>query len=389
MNPFFWPNEIEILLLRSAIDRNPHIALDSFEKWTKHQGFTPALLNKGQVLPQVYDSLEEGSKKLLPMVYSNFQRLEIEHPIADQFVSYHRYTTYRNRMLRSEADLVFEHLKTLGIPYYVRKGLAYLSLYYEDYGARPTSDIDIVVDRDNVHLLLEYEEARGWKSVIDWRLNSIHDSLIHAITLKKQHFEMDLHWRFSHFPLSNKWNRKILEKGIDYDGMLVLPHEYNLMDTLIHGYLYNHVRPIRWVCDATRILERHTPDWQQIIDFSDECQVSIPLYSGLEFLSRKKLAEIPESVLVKLASVKTKSSISNYFKLMSNDRHFDGLKVVLFNSQGTSESVTDAVSKIIKHYRLTWRQKSIAKVFAIGFFIAFEKLFFKNRIIFFKKVRNT
>ncbi len=385
--PYFYPAENELLLIKAAVGNEEDEVLFNFEKWINHHCFSDFQFTKNHVLPQVYDSLEEGSKKILPMVYSNFRHLEIDHHLVNQFAGFHRYVTYKNRMLRNELDVFVDYLIEDSIPYYIKKGLAYLSLYYDDYGARVTQDIDIVIPKHLVENALDRLDQKDWKSTTNWKMNSIMNSLTHAITVKKSSYEIDLHWQFSHHPVGSKWNQIIIENKKVHDKINVLSNEMNLIDTLTHGYRHNQVRPIRWVCDSCKILSSGIENWKFIVDFAKECNASLPISDGLKFLKRERLSHIPEEVLVELAELPIIGSSVKYYQISSQPTSHEQLKNVIRNALIFSKNPVSAIIKILKHYRLVWNQPSYLHLIFNGILITIEKIFFKRKL-FLRSIRN-
>ncbi len=381
---FFLPTEDELYLIHTATSNDPEFALLNFNKWLKYYDFNVGLLNKNQILPHVYDSLEIGSKKLLPLVYSNFRKLHIDHPVANQFVSYYRYTSYRNHMLRNEFQTVIDNLQKQGIPYFVRKGMVYLSMFYGDYGSRPTSDVDIVIRKEHIESFLVAREKEGWQSVVDWHLNPIQDSIMHATTLRKNRFELDLHWRPTNHPIPTKWTEYIYNNLIISDKMWTIPKELHLVDTIVHGYGFNVVRPIRWMCDACKIIDSKISNWDLLIDYTNDCKLSLPVKRGLSYLNEQNIANVPVEILKRLDSLQIDRKMTKYFnKISTSDNNFyNVVKYALF----ISDSKWNAIIKVLKHYRLNWNQPNYFMLLLNMLLVFVEKIFF-NKKVFLKKVR--
>ncbi len=383
---YFYPTSAELLLIRAALG-DVDEAVSNLERWIKHHNFKDFSMTKGHALPHIYDRLEEGSKKLLPMVYSNFKRLKIDHQVVNQFASFHRYTLYSNRLIRNELDERVKELDENQIPYYLRKGMSFLTQYYDDFGARPTQDIDIVLPREYASEYLKQLTRAGWKCIYDWELNPIEYSLAHAITLKKKHFELDLHWRFGHHPVPMKWETLIGGKTTLKDGIMVLPNELNVIDALVHGYRFNrNVRPIRWVCDAHKIIESGIDDWEMIVSYAEECEMVPPIYGGLKFLSDNRISQIPDEVLVALSSIQVSKESLKYHKRVGSSKT-NGFANIAKYASSTSQSRLSFTLKIMRHYRFVWNQSDYLHLLMNAALILIEKVFIKKKI-FLKSVRN-
>lgn len=384
-DPYFYPSKDELLLVKAGIGDNQRDVVSHFQHWIDFHGFEDFRFDERFVLPLVYDRLEEGSKRLLPLVYSNFKRLRIDDEIVNQFAGYHRYTTFKNRMLKNELDGILHQLSKGGHHYYVRKGLVYLELFYGDYGARPTSDIDIVINHKDVTKLLSSRTFDEWVSDTNWKLNRIEHSLEHAITLKKGRFELDLHWRFGHHPIPKVWHKEIISSVRKRNGIETLSNEFHLIDTLTHGYRYNDtVRPIRWISDAVQILRNGIDDWAIVLEYSKDCKAKIPIYYGLNFISQEKLGSIPDDVIRTLRNLKISKAKAVYFYLTSKTSN--NFVNILKYAISTSRNPFQVPFKVLNHYKLNWNQSNYLTLIFFLILVTFEKLITKRKV-FLKRLR--
>jgi hypothetical protein len=88
------------------------------------------------------DNLDEGSYRLLPLVYRNLKAQRIQHRLMGTLKGLYRRAWCENQLLFHRTVGVLESLRKAGIPTLLLKGAALALEYYKDLGARPMSDLD-------------------------------------------------------------------------------------------------------------------------------------------------------------------------------------------------------------------------------------------------------
>ena len=134
MNPEVgWrPTKEQGLLLRASILRGKE-AIEALQEWK-------ADINIAQ--------LDQGSQRLLPLLYHNLHSQGIDDSFMNRFKGVHRLTWYKNQLLFHHVTTLLHSFYNAGIQTMVLKGAALTLFYYRDYGLRPMADFDILVQSE-------------------------------------------------------------------------------------------------------------------------------------------------------------------------------------------------------------------------------------------------
>lgn len=295
-----WPTEQQLMLLRAALWEGPSV-LDAWQAWSAHADI---------------GSLDQGSYRLLPLLYHNLHAHGVTHPWMDTLKGIYRRTWFTNQILFHAITPALELLHQADIPMILLKGVSLTLLYYRDYGLRPMSDVDILVPTSQAIAAFALLKAHGWKLKKENQfLNRIETvenlSWGHAFhCVNEQGNELDLHWRILSeciHPLANEhlWSDAVPTTlaGVP---MAALRPEHLLLNVCLHGTQWNEVPPIRWIADAMIIL-RVTPaiDWEYLLDSVRQYRMGLPMCAALTYLSHQLHAPVPDEVLDQLRSLPT------------------------------------------------------------------------------------
>ena len=127
--PAFLPNPAQELLLRAALLPGP-VALDA---WRAFQSLVE------------FDSIDGGSRRLLPLVHRNLRDVLADDPDAIRLRESYLRTWHANRLAFEALVPVLEALTRAGIRAMLLKGAALGVRYYGDVGLRPMADCDVMV----------------------------------------------------------------------------------------------------------------------------------------------------------------------------------------------------------------------------------------------------
>jgi len=174
------PEPAQILLLQAALGQGPEAAT-AWERWERENGL---------------DRPDEGSYRLLPLVYRNLSRgllrPAMEHPERHP----------PQRLVEeptavppgAAADRGTERGR---VPILVLKGAALALSVYPDAGCRPMRDIDILIPSANGRAVFRKLEAAGWRALY-WRPRALGESYLrfrHAMDFEAPGGgRIDLHW---------------------------------------------------------------------------------------------------------------------------------------------------------------------------------------------------
>jgi hypothetical protein len=268
--------------------------------------------------------LEQGSFRLLPLLYINLQKHGVDDPAIGKLKGIYRQAWSKNQTLFHEMAKVVEHLQNAGINTMLLKGASLSLLYYKNNGARPMADIDVLVPLKQARLAIEILQKAGWKSPVP--LTELDLIYGHAIQLSNNSGkEFDLHWR----PFNgcrdeyekDFWDGAIPLKLANVNSLAPNPTDM-LFHTIIHGMAWNPIPPIRWIADAITLInsDDFTIDWQRLINMAQKHYFSLRLKKGLQYLHDIFYPNIPPNVIKTIINLPVSYLEKIEYRFMIRDR---------------------------------------------------------------------
>ncbi|MDX2028150.1 MAG: nucleotidyltransferase family protein [Alphaproteobacteria bacterium] len=254
------------------------------------------------------DELEGPSFHLLPLLYRNLQRAEHEGPEMPRLKGLYRRNWYASQKRFHMLENVIAQFHAHKIPVIVLKGSALSFLYYPDPYTRAMMDGDILVPMAQAEEAVTRLRAQGWNCKIPMRRNFTRSMNGNAFT-NAAGDELDVHW---HLFLENcgEKNRQIFwQRAVPMEfraqQVLTLSPSDHLFHTCIHGYKWNPVSPMRWVADASLILEKSGDaiEWDHIVGQARIRNFSVRLHGALAFLCDSCGLKIPARVFTDLQAI--------------------------------------------------------------------------------------
>lgn len=247
------------------------------------------------------ERLDQGSYRLLPLLYLNLLSLGIEHPALPRLHALYLHTRHRNHLKLRRAAAALELLHASGIPTLVLKASALIPLYYRDPGARPMGDIDVMVPTAQAWNALELLQRAGWQPQMQ-PLNREYFLRMYAQTLRSaDKFELDLHRHLFPFESRDEGDAAFWAGAISMQLGTVETHTLNpadqLLHTCTHGADWNPTPPVRWVADAYVLLREADIDWQRFLNQAAAYHVVLLTRHQLEYLRDEMGANIPAYVI--------------------------------------------------------------------------------------------
>jgi hypothetical protein len=232
----------ELLLLYAILEKNNRAALDYFTQWSQRVDL---------------DKVEGGSFRLLPLLYKRVAQTVQPIPQLNKLKGIYRQSLYRNSLLFHKAFAVLTELKNMGVSFILLKGTALVAAYYEDIGARPMSDVDFLIQEEDVERVLRFLKERGWQSKYGFTQGKVVKH-IHSVDLQNQEgYELDVHWRaFYQCPWDGadlalwKQTEEVAFKGLTFR---ILNPTQQILHNCAHGVRWNALSSIRWIVDVRLI----------------------------------------------------------------------------------------------------------------------------------------
>lgn len=302
------PTPGQVLLLQAAL-RPEAQALEAWLRWEREFGL---------------DRPDEGSYRLLPLVYRNLAGQAPHVAQWNVLKGIHRRTWSHNQVLFHQVRPLIEELHRDGIPVLLFKGVALALRVYPDAGCRPMRDVDVLVPATAARALLMKLESAGWK-IGCWRPPGFPESFLrfrHAADFEAPNgARVDLHWHALNLCCHRSaddlfWRRS---EPLDFLG---IPAETcnateHLLQICTHGVVWSPVPPVRWAADAVLLLRSAQAetgiDWERLTRTACDLDLVPYLRSSLAFLRRELGAPVPDEALDRLERASSTRSAAMEF----------------------------------------------------------------------------
>ena len=311
----------QLLLLKAAVFPEEE-ALACWQTWCeRHQLALNGNLYQTAASKIMACAGDEGSKRLMPMIYRNLVKT------SDKFVpclgNIYRHTWVKNHKHLLRMQNVTAALKETGIEVLMIKGLPLSLRYYKDLGVRISNDLDLLVPTSKAIQALQLLRNAPYNlRVTAYEVKYL--PLLHAMHLYDRNREdVDLHWNLliQHpYPNADEPFWKNCETFTLPDGTVAktLSPTHQLFHNIVHGYPF-HWRSryaIRWIPDSYMIYQNETAiDWQELFELGERYRMSIPVWHALQLLEKDFKLHLPEAARRQMNNLNVSKYEKNYFFL--------------------------------------------------------------------------
>jgi len=270
------------------------------------------------------DSLDQTSRRIIPLLYQNLSREGIVDPVMEKFKGIYRYTWYSNRLLFYSLTPILQTLHENHIDILLLKGAALILVYYKDYGLRPMHDFDILVPFDKARHAMKIMLDNGWaaKSDIPRVVSDTYLQYVHGTVFENDSgFDCDLHWNLFEDSYLSPEDVNFFDKAIPFRfhdiPAYVLDPTDQLMHICVHGIRYHDEKNIRWIADALTVLRENGQDirWQELFDKAQKLGLFLPIKKAILHLHRVYKIPLPSSVLDTIAHIPVSKIEEKEFEL--------------------------------------------------------------------------
>jgi hypothetical protein len=287
------PTREQELLLRAAVLEGVP-ALEAWREWRARIDF---------------DSLDRASARVVPQLYRNLVQHEVEDPLLGKLRGIYRHTWLRSQLgLRAVAGVLVA-FREAGVDTLVVKGAALAALHYRDPGARPMSDIDVLVPWREATAAMRVLERCGWAPAIDGPPTR-HIPYRHAIGFREPRGgELDLHWNALIECCGPGVDDAFWEAAVPLElagvSTKALCPADQLLQVCVHGARWSRVPLIRWVADAVILLRSagDTMDWNRLVEEAARRQLVVMTERALTYLAARFQVAVPVTVLTRLRAL--------------------------------------------------------------------------------------
>lgn len=253
------------------------------------------------------ERLDAASYRLLPQLYVNLVALGVEDPWLSRLAEIHGRHERENRERFQRAGEVLESLRAAGIPTLVLKGAALAVQAYATIGARPMSDVDVLVPREHARAAIAELGRAGLVPPLGPAEREL--GIDFSVPFRDPGgLGLDLHWYpiDQTFPGDDVWPAAV---PLTLGGARTLapgPADH-LLVVCMHGLSWNPLPPIRWVADAALIVRAAGEglDWRHVVERARGGQLTTTVGAALRHLSKAVDAPVPDGVLEELRATPT------------------------------------------------------------------------------------
>jgi hypothetical protein len=291
-----WPADDQVWLLRAALLDGDE-ARHAWHRWTQSVDL---------------DTIEAGSLRLLPILYRNMRRLDIDSPALGRIQGVVRQTWYKNHLVVGRLADLLRECRAAGLPTMVLKGVPVAIRYYGDLSLRPMADADLLVPAVRALEALPLVRAAGWRPMVvpivwppRWTASC---AFVNDLAV-----ELDLHDHVMQEGVGAADDDEFwaAAEPIEVGGemTMALGPADQLLHTIVHGFRRSTVSPVRWVADATMVIRGagERLSWDRLIAQARRRRLSRIVARSLRYLVDAIQVAIPEAAMSALES--TPSSI--------------------------------------------------------------------------------
>jgi len=285
-----WPAPDQELLLRAALLPRPE-ALSAWRQWSQRHDLEN-------------DPIDTGSYRLLPTVFAHLRQELGGDAAGGRIEGLYKRHWYENQLAFAAGEQALAALQSAGIEAVLLKGWPLALRYYADIGARPMSDLDLMVPSNRALAAAGVLEGLGW--------HPDHGIAIGESTLSHTHSrgfqrprggELDLHWHALQLCQDEAVSRELREASVPLAlhrvAAKTLCTSDHLLCVCLHGLMWSPVPPMRWVVDAMRLIASrdHPVDWERLLAMARAARGSLQLHAALDYLRERFQAPVPPELL--------------------------------------------------------------------------------------------
>ncbi len=250
------------------------------------------------------DELGHADAELLPLIHRRIESLGVRHDVAPVAARAYKRNWLKNQQMVFAVMPLVQHLQSVGsAPIVLKGGAMVTTAYYDDLGARPFYDIDLLIETEHVDTAIDFALGTDW-SVVGGKTVEEYRAAHHAIDLRRGDIgAMDLHWELLSHDRSPDRTRRLFERAVP---ALLGGHDVRVLaptDHLFHTIAHSKPEGFRHIADAVTIL-RARPDeieWNVLLDESVARRELSSALRSLEQVEAVHGGLVPSAVLAELA----------------------------------------------------------------------------------------
>jgi len=286
------PTRQQTLLLKASLLKGNE-AVDAWKSWQKETTFT---------------NIDYGSLRLIPLLYHNMLACNQQNQIPARYKGIFRRFWSSNHLLFHHVKPVIAALHRAGIEVLLFKGAGLVLSCKLNYALRPMDDIDFLVRKDKAREAVEIIKNLSWKPKISFAGEV--DPGKHAVMYHDgQGHVIDMHWQSLIQVSSGKTDAGYWQRSseTDFEGIpvRVMSTTDQLFHTIVHGFQWNPIPPIRWAADTSFLIQAssHPVDWDFLVEHAAATHTSRSVFQALTFIKTELHTPVPEKTLHELKQI--------------------------------------------------------------------------------------
>jgi hypothetical protein len=214
-----------------------------------------------------------------------------------------------------------------GIPVIPLRGPALADLLYRDPALRPFTDLDLLIQEDNVPRALSLLSASGYRHMeaglpLPLELNWRHATSFAAEA--PEEIPIDLHWGMVDYPglapaaaiaHQDLWERAVRVEGPDGVRWELCPEDL-LIHLALHFAIHHALSGLIWQLDLALLILRYGDklDWDAVIERTGRWQVRGPVFFALREVRDRLGAAVPAWALDRLRPVGLRPTLFDWLR---------------------------------------------------------------------------
>lgn len=286
-----WPAGPHKALLLACLAEDNHTFQSAWESWRSTQDF---------------ESLDQGSSRLMPVLLQQLTRFHLQDPNAGRYRGIQRLHWVRSHRILHRLIDVAHHLETRGINPLLLKGAPLGTLFYPTRALRPMGDGDILVPFAAQHDAIRILTELGWKPKDGITLERVERHLRHVANgigfSNATGEEIDVHWGLHACASSPRHEAPFWSDAVPITlqgaTLQTLSPTHHLFHAIVHGVPSAPIPSFRWIIDASMILNNAGPliHWDRFLERVESFQLGVLCLHGIAYLHQLLPSLIPDHV---------------------------------------------------------------------------------------------
>lgn len=247
---------------------------------------------------------------MAPRAYLHLRKLDevVPRAVLSRFRRIYLLNLKHNLRLKSELERVTSLLNSRGVKPIPLKGVFLAEWLYGDLGLRPSSDLDLLVRRDELPVVRRELQRAGYESSGPYRRGFAEEFLRHEAFVRRsspaEPLCIEIHWSFfprllADFDVSRVWQNSVPVQMGRLKFLTLSPEDtllYLSITLKLHGYI-----GLKLFCDVHQLLEAESGiDWNSVTQAARENGQTVGLYYALRFTRDLLGTQVPESIMAEL-----------------------------------------------------------------------------------------